>query len=112
MIIDLIMLNVNLKNKKVQKSIAKKRIIKLFDLAEKKALSENFNLANRYVEIARKISMRNLTPIPNNLKHKYCKHCYCYLLPDNNCRIRLHKKRIIIFCKVCNRFTRIPLKKS
>ena len=112
MIIDLIMLNVKLKNKRNQKLIAKNRIIKLFTLAENKALSGNFNLANRYIEIARKLSMRNLAPIPNNLKRKFCKHCYCYLLPDANCRIRLHKKRIIIFCKNCNRYARIPLKKS
>ena len=100
------------KNKKHQKLIAKNRIIKLFNLAEKKALTENLNLANRYIEIARNISMKNLVPIPNNLKRRYCKHCYCYLLPSSNCRIRLHKKKIIIFCKNCNRFTRIPLEKS
>jgi ribonuclease P protein subunit RPR2 len=105
-------LMVNSKNKKHQKSIAKNRIIKLFKLAEKKALSGNLNLANRYIEIARNISMRNLVRIPNNLKRNFCKHCYCYLLPHINCRIRLHDKRIIIYCKNCNSFTRIPLKKT
>ena len=112
MMIDLFMVNVNFKNKKYQKSIAKNRIIKLFNLAEKKALSGNLNLANRYIEIARRISMRNLVRIPNKFKRRFCKHCYCYLLPNTNCRIRLHNKKIIIYCKNCNSFTRIPLKKQ
>jgi ribonuclease P protein subunit RPR2 len=104
------MFSVNYKNKKIQKSIGKKRIITLFNLADEKALSGELNLANRYIEIARRISMRNLVRIPNNLKRKFCKHCYSYLLPDLNCRIRIHDKRVIIYCKNCNKFTRIPLK--
>ena len=105
------MLCVNYKNKKIQKSIAKKRIINLFNLADEKALSGDINLANRYIEIARRISMRNLVRIPSDKKRKFCKHCYSYLLPDLNCRIRIHNKRVIIYCKNCNKFTRIPLKK-
>ena len=101
----------NYKNKKFQKSIAKKRIINLFNLADDKALSGDLDLADRYTDIARRISMKNLVRIPSNLKRKFCKHCYCYLLPDTNCRIRIHNKRIIIYCKNCNKYTRIPLNK-
>jgi len=99
-----------IKEKKEQKLIAKKRIDKLFALAEKNALSQRLDLANRYVEIARKISMRNLVPIPRKFKRRFCKHCYSYLLPDSNCRIRIHRNRLIIFCKNCEKFTRIPIK--
>jgi ribonuclease P protein subunit RPR2 len=106
------MLIVNYKNKKIQKSIARKRIINLFNLADEKALSGNLDLANRYTDIARRISMRNLVRIPDNLKRKFCKHCYVYLLPDANCRIRIHNKKVIIYCKGCNKFTRIPIKKQ
>jgi ribonuclease P protein subunit RPR2 len=106
------MLFVNYKNKKLQKSIAKKRIFNLFNLADDKALSGDLDLADRYTDIARRISMKNLVRIPNDLKRKFCKHCYCYLLPDTNCRIRIHNKRIIIYCKNCNKYTRIPLNKQ
>ena len=99
----------NLKNKKIQKTIAKNRILNLFSLAEKKALSGNIDLANRYVLVARKISMRNLVTIPNELKRRFCKHCYQFLLPDNNCRFRIHRGRLIIHCNSCKKFTRIPL---
>jgi ribonuclease P protein subunit RPR2 len=101
---------VNSRNKKIKKTIAKNRILKLFNLAEKKALSGNIDLANRYVQVARKISMRQLVTIPNEFKHRFCKHCYQYFLPDNNCRIRIHRSRLIIHCGNCKKFTRIPLK--
>ena len=97
-------------DKKNQKLISKKRIITLFDLAEQKATCGDLDLANRYVNIARKISMRNLVPIPTEYKRRFCKHCYCYILPDINSRIRIHRNRLIIFCQNCQKYTRIPLK--
>ena len=96
-------------DKKNQKIIAKKRIDFLFNLAEKKALSEDFTLANRYIELARKISMRYLVPIKPEFKRKFCKHCYSFLLPNVNSRVRISRGKIIIFCKNCNKFTRIPI---
>ena len=85
-------------NKKNQKQIALKRIQGLFELAD------------RYVFIARKISMKYLVPIPNEYKRCFCKHCYCYLLPDVNSRFTIKNGKIIIFCKNCKRYTRIPFK--
>ena len=102
----------NLKDKKLQKDIAKKSINKLFYLAEQKALSDDLDLANRYVEIARKISMRYQLKMSAEFKRRFCKHCYQYLLPGSNCRIRLHRSRLIIFCNNCKKYTRIPLKNS
>jgi len=101
--------NRNQTNKKLQKIIAKRRIDNLFCLAEQKAQLNDLNLANRYVELARKISMRSLTPIPRELKRHFCNHCHCYLLPNINCRIRIHRGKIIIYCHNCKKYTRIPL---
>lgn len=98
-------------NKKNQKQIALKRIQGLFELAYNKATNKDFELADRYVFIARKISMKYLVPIPNEYKRCFCKHCYCYLLPDVNSRFRIKNGKIIIFCKNCKRYTRIPFKK-
>ncbi len=97
-------------DKKNQKQIAIKRIKVLFELAYKKAVNENFELADRYVYIARKISMKYLVSIPDEYKRCFCKHCYCYLLPDVNSRFRIKKSKIIIFCKKCNKYTRILFK--
>jgi len=98
-------------NKKFQKQIALKRIRGLFELAYNKATNKDLELADRYVYIARKISMKYLVPIPNEYKRCFCKHCYCYLLPDVNSRFRIKNGKIIIFCKDCKKYTRIPFKK-
>ncbi|RLF28699.1 MAG: ribonuclease P [Thermoplasmata archaeon] len=100
----------NAREKRIQKQIAKGRIRWLFQLAEKYALSGRFDLSNRYVELARKISMRYLVPIPRGFKRFFCKHCYRYLLPGVNCRFRIHRGRIIIQCFNCRKYMRIPLK--
>ena len=100
----------NTRNKAMQKTISEKRILNLFNLAEQKALSGNMDLANRYTQVARKISMRQLVKIPNEYKRSFCKHCYQYLLPDVNCRIRIHRRKLIIHCDNCKKYTRIPLK--
>ena len=98
-------------NKKNQKQIALKRIQRLFELAYNKATDKNFQLADRYTHIARKISMKYLVPIPNEYKRCFCKHCYCYLLPDVNSRFRIKNGKIVIYCKNCKKYTRIPFKK-
>ena len=106
------MSNKNLTEKKLRKTIAKKRINKLFELAEENALSDKLILANRYVEIARKISMRHLVPIPKEHKIRFCKHCYSYLLPNVNSRVRINAGKIVIYCNNCKKYTRIPLKNN
>jgi ribonuclease P protein subunit RPR2 len=101
-----------LREKKLHNKIALKRINKLFLMAEDKALSGNLSIANRYVSIARKLSMRYLVPIPKEFKHRFCKHCYFFLLPDSNSRFRVHRGKLIIYCNNCRKFTRIPLKNN
>jgi ribonuclease P protein subunit RPR2 len=99
-----------LKDKKIQKQIALSRIKRLFLLAENNALSGNLTIANRYVTIARKISMKYLVPIPKEFKHRFCKHCYFFLLPYVNSRYRVHRGRLIVYCNNCKRYSRILLK--
>ena len=100
------------KDKKEIKKIATKRVIKLFNMAEQRALAGDFALADRYVEVARKISMKNLVSIPKEYKRSFCKHCYSYLLPGSNSRYRVHRKKLIVFCQNCGKYSRIPLQKK
>jgi len=99
-----------LKNKKLNKTMAKKRIEKLFKLAEEKAFSNKLSLADRYVELARKISMRYRVSIPREFRRKFCKNCYRYLQPGVNARVRLTSGKLVIYCRNCREFTRIPIK--
>lgn len=94
-----------------QKRIASRRINRLFELAEKKALSGEIKFSDRYVELARKISMKNLTPIPREYKRRFCKKCYQYLLPTKTCRVRISRGKVIVFCKKCRSYNRIPIHK-
>lgn len=98
------------RDKNQEKKIARSRINKLFAMAEKTALSKKLDLADRYVEIARKISMRYQVPIPRRFKRCFCKHCYSYMLPDVTCRVRIHRGKIVFYCLNCQKFCRYPLK--
>ena len=103
------MANRNAKKKKLQKNIAKNRIHRLFKLAEKYALQDRLELSDRYVFLARKISMRYLVPMPRGFKRRFCKHCYSYLLPGVNCRVRIHRSNVVTYCHNCKRYMRMPL---
>lgn len=95
--------------KRVHKNIARHRIRYLFSLAETYALEGKLNLSDRYVELARKISMKYLIPIPVEYTRRFCKHCYCYLLPSMTCRVRIHRGMIVSYCTKCMKYSRIPL---
>ena len=57
---------------KTKKQIARERVSILFAKAGE-IFKENFSLANRYVEIARKIAMKAQINIPSNLRKKFCR---------------------------------------
>ena len=92
-----------------QKLIAKEQIDKYFLIAEK-IFSTNKPLANRYITLARKVSMKVKVRIPIELKRRFCKHCYKYLVPNKNSLIRIRNSKVIITCYECKKFTRIPIK--
>ena len=92
-----------------QKEIARERINALFRQA-KEVFKEKPELADRYVFLARKIAMRYKLRIPFELKRRFCKHCYKYLVSGRNCRIRVQRGKIVYYCLKCKRFMRVPYK--
>jgi len=95
--------------KSEQKEIAKERIKILFHQAAE-IFPKDKKLANRYVELARRIAMKVKIKIPKELKRRYCKHCYAYLVSGVNSRSRIRDGKVIISCLECRRFMRIPIK--
>ncbi|HLC37227.1 MAG TPA: ribonuclease P [Candidatus Nanoarchaeia archaeon] len=91
------------------KKLALERIEILFKEAESN-LKKHPERSHKYVKLARKIAMKFNLRIPHQLKRKFCKHCCKYLKPGVNSKVRIHKSRIIIYCKECRKYTRIPLK--
>ena len=93
-----------------QKEIALERIRKLFKEAES-AFPKNKTLANKYVTLARKLAMKVRLSLPLELKRRYCKHCYKFLKPGINARVRTRDGKVIISCLECKKFMRIPIRK-
>jgi ribonuclease P protein subunit RPR2 len=90
------------------KRIALERIEVLFDLAKKEFGRGREDLANRYIEIARKLSMKVNLSIPKKYKRQFCKKCYSFLVPGKNLKVRMNKGRIIYTCGVCKTVMRFP----
>lgn len=102
-----------MQNRSRIREIALKRIERLFDLAIK-MLGERSDLSQRYVEIARKISMRVRVRIPREKRMLICRHCKRFIFPGVSARFRLQPRRephIVITCLYCGRHMRRPLRR-
>jgi ribonuclease P protein subunit RPR2 len=91
------------RNASENKKIARERVNELFKQAEK---AKEKVFANRYVELARKIAMRYKIRIPTELKRRVCKHCYSYLRPGKNVRIRTKEGKVVYYCLECKKYMR------
>lgn len=86
----------------------------LFLLAEETYLKDP-ELAQHYINIARKIAMAAKMRLPKECRQRICRHCKSYILPGVNCRVRLKQQRephVTITCIKCGRSMRIPLKRK
>jgi len=91
------------------RQIAKERVERLFKQAEKE-FERHPERSHRYVEIARKVAMKVNYSIPQKFRRRFCQHCYNYLMPGENCKIRLDSKHQekVIKCLDCGQSTRVP----
>lgn len=101
------MTKISRKKTEKAKKTAVERIEMLFAQASE-MFSEDPSLSNRYVELARKIAMKNKVKLSSELKKRFCKKCHTYLVPSVNCRIRMHDKRVIYTCLICSHHMRYP----
>ncbi|MFP4112113.1 MAG: ribonuclease P protein component 4 [Candidatus Woesearchaeota archaeon] len=95
---------------KAQKEIARQRIKELFKEAHTafhdKSLGKEYS--DRYVALARKIAMKYNIRMTSEQKRKFCKHCYSYLEPGYNARVRAREGKMVYFCENCKKYTRLP----
>ena len=84
------------------KKIAKERIAELFVQAQQ-AFAKHPERSNRYVELARRIAMRQRVRIDRDLRRQYCHHCYAFLVPGRNMRVRVHRGNVVVTCGSCNK---------
>ena len=95
------------KKSKEHKEIARERIKILFKQA-KEIFKKDKKLANRYVNLARELAMKFKIRIPPELKRRFCKHCYSYLMPSINVRVRTREGKVVYSCLECKKFMRFP----
>lgn len=96
--------------KEYSKTQAKELIQKyLFDARKEFAGSKR--KADLLVHKARNLSMSYNLPIPRQLKRSFCKHCYTFLMPGKNCRIRTREGKVIYYCMECKNHMRFVMKK-
>jgi len=99
-------------NKDVRQ-IAYERIRILFNLA-KQVVHERPDLADRYVEIARRVAMKARVHLPKEFRLLVCRRCKRFILPGVNCRVRIQPRRephVTITCLRCGNHVRIPCRK-
>lgn len=85
--------------------IARERITALFRQAEG-AAGAHPERSNRYVELARKIAMRQRVRIDREHRRRFCRQCSSFLVPGQNMRVRVHRGNVVVTCLVCSKKTR------
>jgi ribonuclease P protein subunit RPR2 len=95
----------------VIRKIARERIDILFRLADE-VIRVDPALADRYVDLARRIAMKQRIRLDRELRRRFCHHCYRFLVPGVNMRVRVHRGRVVITCGHCRRRARYPLGRS
>lgn len=93
-----------------QIKIAKERINILFKEADKAAKNKKIEMANRYINIARKIGMRYNVRISTELRRKFCRKCKKFLYPNLSSNEKEEKGFLIIVCKNCDKKMHYKLK--
>ncbi|MEM0057464.1 MAG: ribonuclease P [Candidatus Bathyarchaeia archaeon] len=96
------------------KRIAKQRIQTLFRLAIE-THKEDPTLAQRYVDIARRVAMAAKVRLPTEYRRLVCRHCKSFILPGVTCRVRIKQRRephVVITCLKCGGYMRIPLRRK
>ena len=91
------------------KKQAKTDITKYLGLA-KESFKQDPKRSNLYVHKARLLAMKHNLRLPKELKRSFCKHCYSYLVPGKNLRVRTHEGHVVYYCLGCKKFMRFPYK--
>jgi ribonuclease P protein subunit RPR2 len=90
---------------RLTKKIARERIAVLFGQA-RQSFHEHPERSNHYVAIARRIAMRQRVRMDREFRRQYCHHCYAFLVPGENVRVRVHRGNVVVTCMQCNKKTR------
>jgi len=92
------------------REIAQERMRILFNLAREE-FHKNPKRARRYVELIRKISMKNKVRIPLEIRRFICRKCNSLLVPASTLRVRVKEKKYVVYqCLNCGFKRRFQIK--
>lgn len=100
------------KRRREVKEIAAERIEILMENALR-MMEKDEKLAQRYVYLVRKVSMKSRVRIPRRWKIFICRGCKKLLIPGLNCRVRIQRRRkphIALTCLMCGHIKRFNYK--
>lgn len=89
------------------REIAIERINILFNQADN-VFHEHPDRSKNYVKMARKISKKYNTKIPQKWNKRFCKNCYTFLKYGKNSKVRLVNSKIHITCLECGSIMKVP----
>lgn len=93
------------------KNIAYERVDILLSRADK-IYSQEPNLALRYGELARKITMKARIRLPDKWRMRFCHNCKKFLYPGISAHVRIKSRKptkIIYYCDFCGKRARIKI---
>jgi ribonuclease P protein subunit RPR2 len=90
--------------------VAQDRITDLFGLADAESRRGNFDLADRYVGLARKIGTRYNVRLLSEYRERYCRGCSAYWIEGRSVRTRLRRAHRVRTCLRCGRERRVRLR--
>ena len=97
--------------KQRERKEAPEKLKQFMQLAEE-SFPKSKTKANLYVHKARRLAMKFNIRWPRGLKRKFCKHCYSFLKPGVNCRVRTKTGKVVYFCHECKKHMRFPYTKE
>ena len=92
--------------------VARERIADLFALAEREARNGNGTLADRYVQLARRIGMRYNVRLLPEFSELYCRGCSSFWVEGTSVHTRLRSGRRVRTCLRCGRERRVPYRRG
>jgi ribonuclease P protein subunit RPR2 len=89
-------------------SIAEERIDRLHHLAHEAAADRDFERAQEYVRLARRVAERNRCGLPKKFRRFTCDECDAYLIPGVNARVRTRAGGHVVVRCDCGATKRYP----
>lgn len=76
----------------------------------RKIVKDDQTMANRYVNLARELAMSKRIRLTSEKKRQFCKHCYSYILPGFNSKVRVNNSSVIYHCNSCKKMSKVRIK--